>query len=195
VVPRRDAVASFLRRAPLAPGHRWRVVATRASGQPAFGLYRWKDEEGAFIAHDILVLTLDGPRIAELVAFLEREAFRHFDLPAAGRRQRRRWAPGLTTRGDQRGGPDRSPRLWLARDLDVQAGAAARWAVQRERAVERGDAVAEAAQARALGRVGAADAVVGDVDGHAAVRRRTATVASVAWAYFATFASASETTK
>jgi RNA polymerase sigma-70 factor (ECF subfamily) len=77
----RDAVASFLRRAPLAPGHRWRVVATSASGQPAFGLYRWSDEEGAFVAHDIVVLTLDGARISELVAFLEPEAFRHFDLP------------------------------------------------------------------------------------------------------------------
>ena len=39
-----------------------------------------------------------------------------------------------------------------------------------ERAVERGDAVGEPAQARAAGRVGAADAVVGDLDGHAPVR-------------------------
>jgi RNA polymerase sigma-70 factor (ECF subfamily) len=78
----RDAIASFLRRAPLAPGSRWRVVATSASAQPAFGLYRWSDEEGAFVAHDIIVLTLDGARITELIAFLERDAFERFDLPA-----------------------------------------------------------------------------------------------------------------
>jgi RNA polymerase sigma-70 factor (ECF subfamily) len=77
----RDAIASFLRRAPLAPGSRWRVVATSASAQPAFGLYRWSDEEGAFVAHDIIVLTLDGARITELIAFLDRDAFRRFDLP------------------------------------------------------------------------------------------------------------------
>ena len=78
----RDAVASFLRRAPLAPGRRWRVVATSASGQPAFGLYRWSDEAGAFVAHDIVVLTLDtAGRIAELIAFLEPEAFAGFGLP------------------------------------------------------------------------------------------------------------------
>jgi hypothetical protein len=31
------------------------------------------------------VLTMDGARIAELIAFLEPEAFRHFDLPAEWR--------------------------------------------------------------------------------------------------------------
>ena len=61
---------------------RWRVVPARASGQLAFGFYRWSDETRTFAAHDIIVLTMDGARIAELVAFLEPEAFRHFGLPA-----------------------------------------------------------------------------------------------------------------
>jgi len=78
----RDAVAGFLRRSPLRPGMRWRVVPARASGQLAFGFYQWSDEQGAFAAHDIIVLALDGARISELVAFLEPEAFRHFGLPA-----------------------------------------------------------------------------------------------------------------
>jgi RNA polymerase sigma-70 factor (ECF subfamily) len=78
----RDAVAGFLRRSPLRPGARWRVVPARASGQLAFGFYRWSDEQGAFAAHDIIVLALDGARISELVAFLEPGAFRHFGLPA-----------------------------------------------------------------------------------------------------------------
>jgi RNA polymerase sigma-70 factor (ECF subfamily) len=78
----RDAVAGFLRRSPLAPGMRWRVVPARASGQLSFAFYLWSEETRTFAAHDILVLTMDGARIAELTAFLEPEAFRHFGLPA-----------------------------------------------------------------------------------------------------------------
>jgi RNA polymerase sigma-70 factor (ECF subfamily) len=79
----RDAVVGFLRRSPLAPGMRWRVVPARASGQLSFGFYRWSEETGTFAAHDIIVLTMDGARIAELTAFLEPRAFPHFGLPAA----------------------------------------------------------------------------------------------------------------
>jgi len=78
----RDAVAGFLRRSPLAAGMRWRVVPARASGQLSFAFYRWSEETGTFAAHDILVLTMDGARIAEITAFLEPDAFRHFGLPA-----------------------------------------------------------------------------------------------------------------
>jgi RNA polymerase sigma-70 factor (ECF subfamily) len=78
----RDAVAAFLRRSPLAPSLRWRVVPARASAQLAFAFYLWSEEMGAFAAHDILVLTIHGARIAELTAFLEPAAFRHFGLPA-----------------------------------------------------------------------------------------------------------------
>src|SRR6187551_2880463 len=51
------------------------------------------------------------------------------------------------------------------RDLRPQPRAAARRALELERAVERGDPVLEPAQARAAARVGPADAVVGDLDG------------------------------
>ena len=79
----RDAVAGFLRRSPLRPGMRWRVVPARASGQLAVRLLPVERRDAApSRAHDIIVLTLDGARIAELIAFLEPEAFRHFDLPA-----------------------------------------------------------------------------------------------------------------
>ncbi len=58
------------------------------------------------------------------------------------------------------------------RDLGDDAGAAARRALDAEPAVERGEAVGEAAQARAACRVGDADAVVGDLDRDRPVRRR-----------------------
>ncbi len=35
----RDAVAEFLPRGPLQPGHRWKLVPTQANGQPALGGY------------------------------------------------------------------------------------------------------------------------------------------------------------
>lgn len=76
----RDAVAGLLRRSPLAPGMRWRVVRARASGQLSFAFYLWSEETRSFAAHDILVLTMDSARIAELTAFLEPRAFLHFGL-------------------------------------------------------------------------------------------------------------------
>jgi RNA polymerase sigma-70 factor (ECF subfamily) len=79
----RDAVTAFLRRYPLAPGMRWSIVPVAASGQPAFGFYRWRADTGRFVAHSIEVLTFDGPRIAALTAFIAPEAFERFGLPAA----------------------------------------------------------------------------------------------------------------
>jgi RNA polymerase sigma-70 factor (ECF subfamily) len=77
----RDAVARFLKRYPLAPGRRWRVVPARASAQPALGFYLWEADRDAFIAHSVNVLTLEGSRIADIVAFLTPEAFGRFGLP------------------------------------------------------------------------------------------------------------------
>jgi RNA polymerase sigma-70 factor (ECF subfamily) len=70
--------------APSAAGARQPLARGRHARQRPAGLrlYRWSDEEGAFVAHDIIVLTLDGARISELVAFLEPDAFRRFGLPA-----------------------------------------------------------------------------------------------------------------
>ena len=81
-----------------------------------------------------------------------------------------------------------------ARDVGVDSGPAGRRTVDVEAAVERRDAVGEAAQPRAAARVGTADAVVGDRDDGASVRSRDLDRHVRACAYFATFASASETT-
>ena len=77
----RDAVAAFLRVTPLhAPG-RWRVITTTANGQPALAIYLRDDEHGGFMAHGINVLTLDGGRVAEIMAFLDPALFARFGLP------------------------------------------------------------------------------------------------------------------
>jgi RNA polymerase sigma-70 factor (ECF subfamily) len=77
----RDDVADFLGRAPLVPGRRWRMLATRANGQVAVGAY-WSEEPGPLHAEAIVVLTLaaDG-RIAQLDSFREAELFAGFGLP------------------------------------------------------------------------------------------------------------------
>ena len=77
----REAIAEFLRAGPMSPGNRWRLIPTRANGQLAFGHYEWREDRGAFVAHAINVVTLDGDRIAEIIAFLDPEAFARFGLP------------------------------------------------------------------------------------------------------------------
>jgi RNA polymerase sigma-70 factor, ECF subfamily len=82
----RDAVAQFLSRRPLAPGRRWRLVAVRANGQPAFGTYGWDPRSGTYVAHALDVLTLSpGGEIREITAYVEPSVLGRFGLP--------RWIP------------------------------------------------------------------------------------------------------
>jgi RNA polymerase sigma-70 factor (ECF subfamily) len=77
----REAVAGFLRGWPLSGRRRWRVVATRANGQPALGHYVWEEDVGSFRPHSVNVLTMRGARIAEITAFLDSGAVVRFGLP------------------------------------------------------------------------------------------------------------------
>jgi RNA polymerase sigma-70 factor, ECF subfamily len=61
--------------------NRWRVIPTSANGQPAFAHYFWDEEENAFRAEGIAVLTLDGNKITDLTVFRESELFERFGLP------------------------------------------------------------------------------------------------------------------
>jgi RNA polymerase sigma-70 factor (ECF subfamily) len=77
----REEIAAFLARHPMAPEERWRLVAIRANGQPAFAMYGLEDD-GAWRAHAIEAFTVDDEaRITAITAFLEPELFRHFGLP------------------------------------------------------------------------------------------------------------------
>jgi RNA polymerase sigma-70 factor, ECF subfamily len=79
----REAVMEFLPRGPLRPGHRWKLVPTRANGQPAFGCY-YADGDGPKRAEGILLLGFgrDG-RISEITSFRDRTLFPKFGLPQA----------------------------------------------------------------------------------------------------------------
>jgi RNA polymerase sigma-70 factor (ECF subfamily) len=76
-----DAIADFLRALPITEDRRWRVIPTSANGQPAFGHYVWVEEENAYMAEGIAVLTLDGNKITDLTVFREPELFERFGLP------------------------------------------------------------------------------------------------------------------
>jgi RNA polymerase sigma-70 factor, ECF subfamily len=77
----RDAIATFLRNFPLDGRARWRLLPTRANGQPAFGNYIWADEANAFVPHAIVILTLDGDQISEITTFMGPQEFERFGLP------------------------------------------------------------------------------------------------------------------
>jgi RNA polymerase sigma-70 factor, ECF subfamily len=68
----RDALAVFLAGWPLSGNWRWRVVRTRANGQPALGYYSWDAEEERYLPFALNVLTLRGARIKDITAFVVR---------------------------------------------------------------------------------------------------------------------------
>jgi RNA polymerase sigma-70 factor, ECF subfamily len=59
-----------------------RLVPATANGQPAFGAYRWREEEGAYLPFTLQVLTLEGERIREITGFVDPGALAGFELPA-----------------------------------------------------------------------------------------------------------------
>jgi RNA polymerase sigma-70 factor (ECF subfamily) len=66
------AIKTWLVLQPLSGQWRWRVVRTRANGQPALAYYTWDAEAEAFRPFALNVLTLRGGQIEEVTAFLTR---------------------------------------------------------------------------------------------------------------------------
>ncbi len=78
----RSVIASFLREnTSWRRGQRYRLVPTRANTQPAFATYR--TDAHAPIAHatGLVVLTLEGERIAAITQFLDPSILSRFGLP------------------------------------------------------------------------------------------------------------------
>jgi RNA polymerase sigma-70 factor (ECF subfamily) len=67
---------------------RYRLIATRANGQPAFGCYYYEPHAPIAHAHGILVLTISGNQITTLTAFLDNSLMPYFGLPRTLRHQR-----------------------------------------------------------------------------------------------------------
>jgi RNA polymerase sigma-70 factor (TIGR02960 family) len=60
---------------------RFRLIPTRANGQPAFGCYLCDPTAPVARAHGLIVLTLSGERIADITRFLDNSILARFGLP------------------------------------------------------------------------------------------------------------------
>jgi len=76
----RAVAGPFLRSALFRDGRTYRLIATRANGQPAFGLYLRDPVTDVAHANGMLVLTLAGSRISAMTRF-DNSALPLFGLP------------------------------------------------------------------------------------------------------------------
>jgi RNA polymerase sigma-70 factor (ECF subfamily) len=61
-------------------GRRYRMVATRANGQPAFAVYLRDPQTGVAHANGLLVFTLAGRRVSTITRF-DNSALPSFGMP------------------------------------------------------------------------------------------------------------------
>jgi RNA polymerase sigma-70 factor, ECF subfamily len=71
-----EALGVFLQVGPLSGEWRWRHVEVRASGQPALAFYSWDAAEKSYLPFALCVLTLEGRRISDVIAFICRSTER-----------------------------------------------------------------------------------------------------------------------
>jgi RNA polymerase sigma-70 factor (ECF subfamily) len=78
----RDAAAHLLSVVSFRGGsRRFRLVAARANGQPAFGCYITDAQAPIAHAHGLMMLTVAGDRIAGVTRFLDNSLLAGFGLP------------------------------------------------------------------------------------------------------------------
>jgi RNA polymerase sigma-70 factor (TIGR02960 family) len=77
----RELTARFLRVVAFREGRRFRLVATRANMQPAFGVYVVDRQAPLARALGMQVFTLSGPRIAAITHFADTSLLSRFGLP------------------------------------------------------------------------------------------------------------------
>ncbi len=76
------AIARFLRDSAAWRGpRRYRLVPTRANGQPAYGFYIQDEHGPVFREHGMIVLTLAGGRISAITRFIDDGVMEFFGMP------------------------------------------------------------------------------------------------------------------
>jgi RNA polymerase sigma-70 factor (TIGR02960 family) len=75
-----DVARRFFAAATFRPGRSYRVVPTRANGQPALGTYIADPHTGVFRAYGLLVITITGDRITAVTGF-DASVMARFGLP------------------------------------------------------------------------------------------------------------------
>jgi len=66
----REKFEEFLRFSPMSGDWDWKAIRTQANGQPALGYYTFNPETGAYERFALNVLTLEGEKVRDVVAFL-----------------------------------------------------------------------------------------------------------------------------
>jgi RNA polymerase sigma-70 factor (TIGR02960 family) len=78
----RTAIAGFLRESRRWRGrHGYRLIPTRANGQPAYGCYVEDAHAPVCRAHGLIVLTLEGGQISAITRFVDNSVLARFGLP------------------------------------------------------------------------------------------------------------------
>ena len=75
------AVANFLAVISFRGDRRYRLVPTRANGQPAYGCYLCDPQTSTARAYGLLVITLSGGKVSAITRFLDNSLLMHFGLP------------------------------------------------------------------------------------------------------------------
>ena len=78
----RELVARFLAAVVFEPGLSFRMIRSRANGQPALGVYTRKPSAAVFEPAGVLVFTLAGAKVSAITRF-GASVLRWFDLPAS----------------------------------------------------------------------------------------------------------------
>jgi RNA polymerase sigma-70 factor (ECF subfamily) len=88
-----EALRGFLEVGPLSGEWRWKHVLVQANGQPALAFYAWSEEEQAYLAFALNVLTIRDGKVADVTAFINRstesedpESYRRFPEEPIDRR-------------------------------------------------------------------------------------------------------------
>jgi RNA polymerase sigma-70 factor (ECF subfamily) len=77
----RELARTFLAAVAFRPGRSWRVLATRANGQPAIAVYLLDPQSSIAYARGLLVLALSGDRVSAITHFRS-DVLSRFGLPA-----------------------------------------------------------------------------------------------------------------
>jgi RNA polymerase sigma-70 factor (ECF subfamily) len=77
----RATVAGFFAANVLGPPGTWRMVPTRANGQPAVAAYQ-RAADGRYHGHVLQVLSVLGEHVSRIVAFMQPDLLPTFGLPA-----------------------------------------------------------------------------------------------------------------
>ena len=67
-----EAVRAWAETSSMTGEWRWKAVRTSANGQPALAFYAWDADRQAYLPFALNVLTLDGPAVSGVVAFIVR---------------------------------------------------------------------------------------------------------------------------